>query len=266
MQFISLGSGSSGNCYVLKTEHDLIMLDVGLTPRKIKQYFSDFGLSLADVDAILITHDHTDHIKGTGILSEEYKIPVYTTEAVHEGMVRNYCMSHKVPHDLRHILHKDEVLEMGDFRITAFGVPHDSSDCVGYKIEADGTVFCLITDVGHVTEEMCNVVGCANYIVLEANHDVDMLNMGPYPAYLKGRIKGDNGHLSNEAGAHLIAEHAGGTLRHLWLCHLSEENNHPELVRKTYDKVLSEYGIRAGTDFLLTVLKRQVPSEMYDLC
>ncbi len=265
MQFISFSSGSSGNCYLLKTEHNMLLLDAGLSPRKVKQYLSDYGLSLSDADAILITHDHTDHIKGAGLMSEEYQLPVYATEAVHEGMCRNYCMSHKVPVPLRRFVRKDTTFELGDFRITPFDVPHDSSDCVGYLIEADGVAFCIITDAGHVTDVIRQFVARANYLVLEANHDVDMLNMGPYPAHLKGRIKGDRGHLSNEAGARLVAEHATTGLRHLWLCHLSEENNHPELVRKTYEKVFSEYGIKVGLDFSLTVLRRLVPSEMYNL-
>jgi phosphoribosyl 1,2-cyclic phosphodiesterase len=265
MQFISFSSGSSGNCYLLRTEHSMLLLDVGLSPRKVKQYLHEYGLSLPDVDAILITHDHTDHIKGAGLLSEECQLPVYTTEIIHEGMCRNYCMPCKVPAELRRIVQKDTSFDVGDFHITPFDVPHDSSDCVGYLIEAEGLVFCLVTDVGHVTDVIRQAVGRANYLVLEANHDVDMLNMGPYPAYLKGRIKGEKGHLSNEEGARLVAEHATRALRHLWLCHLSEENNHPELVRKTYEQVLSEYGIKAGLDFSLTVLKRLVPSELYNL-
>jgi phosphoribosyl 1,2-cyclic phosphodiesterase len=265
MQFISFSSGSSGNCYLLKTEHNMLILDAGLTPRKVKQYLSDYGLSLSDADAILITHDHTDHIKGAGLMSEEYQLPVYTTETVHEGMCRNYCMPHKVPVALRRFVQKDTTFDLGDFKITPFEVPHDSSDCVGYFIEAEGVAFCIITDAGHVTDAIRQFVARANYLVLEANHDVDMLNMGPYPAHLKGRIKGEKGHLSNETGARLVAEYATPELRHLWLCHLSEENNHPELVRKTYEQVFSEYGIKAGLDFSLTVLKRLVPSEMYIL-
>ncbi len=191
MQFISFSSGSSGNCYLLKTEHNMLILDAGLSPRKVKQYLSDYGLSLSDADAILITHDHTDHIKGAGLMSEEYQLPVYTTETVHEGMCRNYCMPHKVPVALRRFVQKDTTFDLGDFKITPFEVPHDSSDCVGYFIEAEGVAFCIITDAGHVTDAIRQFVARANYLVLEANHDVDMLNIGPYPAHLKGRIKGE---------------------------------------------------------------------------
>lgn len=265
MQFISFSSGSSGNCYLLRSDGATLLLDAGLSPRKVKQYFSNYGLSLSDVDAILITHDHTDHIKGAGLLADECQCPVYTTLAVHEGMGRNYCMTHKVPQPLRRVVEKEVAFRLGDFMVTPFDVPHDSSDCVGYEIQCGDVMFAFITDAGHVTERIRQAVSRANYLVLEANHDVNMLMMGPYPAHLKGRISGEKGHLANETGARLVAEYATPALRHLWLCHLSEENNHPELARKTYEQVLSEYGIKGGTDFSLTVLKRLVPSEMYDL-
>ena len=265
MQFISFSSGSSGNCYLLRSDGGMILIDAGLSPRKVKQYFSNYGLSVSDVDAILITHDHTDHIKGAGLLAEECRCPVYTTQAVHEGMGRNYCMTHKVPASQRYFVEKEVPFRLGDFTVTPFDVPHDSSDCVGYEIQCGDAVFTLITDVGHVTDRISKAVSRANYLVLEANHDLAMLKMGPYPAYLKGRISGERGHLSNEVGARLVAESATPALHHLWLCHLSEENNHPELARKTYEQVLSEYGIKGGVDFSLTVLKRLVPSEMYDL-
>ena len=264
MQFISFSSGSSGNCYLLRSGESTLLLDAGLTPRKVKQYFSDCGLDFSDVDAILITHDHTDHIKGAGLLSEEFQCPVYATQSVHDGMCRNYCMTRKVPQSLRRIIEKEVPFSLGEFTVTPFEVPHDSSDCVGYEMQCGDIVFTLITDVGHVTERIRHAVSRANYLVLEANHDLAMLKMGPYPAHLKGRISGERGHLSNEAGARLVAECATPDLHHLWLCHLSEENNHPELARKTYEQVFSEYGIKGGVDFSLTVLKRLIPSEMYD--
>jgi phosphoribosyl 1,2-cyclic phosphodiesterase len=163
------------------------------------------------------------------------------------------------------IVQKDVSLQLGDLLITPFDVPHDSSDCVGYRIEAGGVVFCLITDAGHVTGVMEEQVAKANYLVLEANHDEDMLMMGTYPAYLKGRIRGDKGHLCNKESAKLIAEHATPILKHVWLCHLSEENNHPELARKTVEGLLRSFGIIPGVDFELDILKRKSPSDLYEL-
>lgn len=122
-----------------------------------------------------------------------------------------------------------------------------------------------MTDVGHLTEEMLGYIGEANYLVLEANHDVEMLLRGTYPQYLKERIMGQFGHLSNADCAKALAENATGNLRHVWLCHLSEENNHPELARKTVEQTLRSYGIVAGKDFQVDVLRRKMPTGVFEL-
>jgi phosphoribosyl 1,2-cyclic phosphodiesterase len=154
---------------------------------------------------------------------------------------------------------------LGSFEITPFGVPHDSTDNVGYSIVVGGVTFCLMTDVGHITDEMKGYIGSANYLVIESNHDEDMVRQGPYPMYLKTRILGDTGHLSNNNCGLALAENATEKLKQVWLCHLSEENNHPELARKTVESVLRSYGIIVGKDFKLEVLKRRTPSEIYEL-
>ena len=178
---------------------------------------------------------------------------------------RNYCANPKLKAENIHFLEKGQTLKLDRFEITPFDVPHDSTDNVGYSVQYGEVNFCLITDAGHVTEQFGCYIARANYLVLEANHDEDMLMMGPYPAYLKGRISGDYGHLSNKAAAQLLAEHITDRLRHVWLCHISEENNHPELARKTVDTCLRSVGIVAGKDFELEVLKRRIPSEIYEL-
>ncbi len=262
LKFISFGSSSSGNCYYLATEKARILVDAGVGMRALKHGLREKGLLLTDVDAIFITHDHADHIKAVGNLAHDYKLPVYATEEVHRGINRNYCVTTKLtPEDTR-VIQKLQTTQIGDMRITPFGVPHDSSDCVGYRIETDEEIFLLITDVGHVTEDIQNEVAQANYIVLEANHDVSMLMDGPYPAYLKGRIRSGRGHLSNADSAKLIAEYASPALKQVWLCHLSEENNHPELARKTYESVLREYGLIVGVDFQVDILKRKQVSDV----
>ena len=265
VRFISFGSGSSGNSYYLSTGNTSILVDAGISVRLLKRHFKDKGISLEDIHAVFVTHDHADHIKAVGNLAADYNMDIYATEAVHIGIGRNYCVTTKVIPEHTHIISKHQQIEMGDFLITPFDVPHDSSDCVGYRIETSDIIFLIITDVGHVTEEIQAQVGEANYIVLEANHDLNMLKMGPYPGYLKGRISGPRGHLSNDEGARLIAEHASPALKKLWLCHLSEENNHPELARKTYEAILKEYGLIAGVDFQLEVLRRKQPSEIEEL-
>ena len=164
-----------------------------------------------------------------------------------------------------HVIEKSVPFNVGEFKVTPFGVPHDSTDNVGYFVECGGVTFCLITDVGHITEEMHDFISRSNYLVIEANHSVEMLQQGPYPQYLKDRILGPNGHLSNDDCANALADYATPILRHVWLCHLSEENNHPELARKTVEQILRSKGIVAGKAFELEVLKRTTPSEIYKL-
>ena len=265
LKFISFGSGSSGNNYALYTDSDALMIDAGVGVRSLKKHAKNYGLAMTRVHHLLITHDHADHIKCVGSMSHELHLPVYATQEVHQGIDRNYCVARKVDAGLRHYLAPGNAVELGDFRVTPFAVPHDSSDNVGYQIEAQGITFCIITDAGCVTEEMGQYIGRANYLVIEANHDVEMLQNGPYPQHLKTRILSSTGHLSNRSCAEAIAQYMGEQLRHVWLCHLSEENNHPELARKTVETVLRSYGIIAGKDLQLDVLKRTMPTGPYDL-
>ena len=266
MKFISLGSGSSGNCYLLQSGETSILLDAGISIRSLKKHLKELDISLEnDVAAVFVTHDHADHIKAVGSIACECGKTIYATRLVHEGIACNRCLKIDVPANRKAFIEKGETLELGNFRITSFDVPHDSRDCVGYVVEADGVRFCLITDVGHVTDTIREQVGLANYLVLESNHDINMLLMGKYSPYLKERISSDQGHLNNEQAATLLAEYATPQLRHVWLCHLSEENNHPVLARKTAEAVLRQHGIIPGVDFDLDVLKRKSPSEFYSL-
>lgn len=265
VKFICLGSGSSGNSYVLWTENTALLIDAGLGIRTFKRSLQLAGLDIYDIGAALITHDHADHIKSVGYLAKDYHIPIYATDLVHNGINHNYSVGIKVETEQQRIIEKGVRFKVGDFSVTPFGVPHDSNDCVGYRIECEGITFVLVTDVGHATAEICHEVSLAHYLVVEANHDIEMLRIGPYPAYLKGRILSDRGHMSNAACGELIAQHASPCLKHVWLCHLSEENNHPELARKTVDSILRSYGITPGKDFELEVLRRKTASVIYEL-
>ncbi len=265
LKFISFGSGSSGNCYLLMTPSDALLLDLGVGLRGLKKDFRNYGFSLSQVHHVLITHDHADHIKSVGSFSHDNLVPVYATREVHAGINRNYCISQKIAPAQTCYIEKDVTIQIGDFMVTAFNVPHDSSDNVGYFIEAEGTNFCLMTDVGRVTDEMKDYIRRAHHLVIEANHDEEMVMNGPYPDFLKTRILSGTGHLSNHNSAVAIAENMSEALQTVWLCHLSEENNHPELARKTVESVLRSYGIVAGADFQLVVLKRNTPTGPFDL-
>lgn len=265
MKFICFGSGSSGNCYYLFTETEGLFIDAGIGVRTLKKYFRNYGLSMSSAKYILLTHDHADHVKSVGSLSHDYTLPVYSTAEVHLGVVQNYCVNKKIDPSLVRHIEKGSTVEIGTFRVTSFAIPHDSRDCVGYSICCDGVNFCIITDAGEITDEMKTYIRNANYLVIEANHDEEMLLNGPYPEHLKRRILSTNGHLSNKTCAQALVENATANLKHVWLCHLSEENNHPELARKTIDNILRSYGIVPGKDFLMDVLKRKTPSNIVEL-
>lgn len=265
VRFMSLGSGSSGNCYYLAADEYSLLIDAGIGIRKIKKIFKDYALDLTSVCAILVTHDHADHIKAVGSLSEKYHIPVYATAGVHEGMRKSYCMTKKLGQDCIETIEKEKEFSIGNFRITCFEVPHDSVDNVGYRIAVDGKNFTFVTDIGHLTPTIARYVETANYLIMEANYDEGMLMSGSYPWHLKTRISGGNGHLSNAQLAEFLSEHFPPGLRYLWLCHLSLENNLPERVMQTLGEVLARKGIVVGRDIQALPLRRTIPSELYNL-
>ncbi len=265
LQFISFGSGSCGNCSFLSNGRDAVLIDAGVGIRRLKKWMREYGLRTSLLRGLLVTHDHADHIKAAGYVSTDYNLQVYTTALVHEGMYRNYHAMRKVEPERRMPIEKDVPFKLGSLRITAFAIPHDSTENVGYMIEWDDECFCLMTDVGAPTETVRQYIGRANYLVLEANYDAEMLRTGPYPQYLKDRIQSGTGHLCNEQTAQLLCDCFHERLKNVWLCHLSEENNHPELARKTVEMHLRSYGIVAGKDFQLEVLRRQVPTGPWTL-
>ena len=265
LNFLSLGSGSSGNCYYLYTDTDSLMIDVGVGIRSLKKTFVQYGLSLMKVRNILVTHDHADHIKSVGSLSGDYKLNVYSTQNVHAGIDRNYCVRRKIAAEHKHYVKPGEPFMLGEFKVTAFHVPHDSSDNVGYKVEWNNIVFVLMTDIGHITDEMHHMIAQADYLVIEANHDTEMLANGPYPDHLKRRIVSGTGHLNNRQCAEALVASASKRLKHVWLCHLSEENNHPDLALKTVKQMLSEHNTDTADKINVTVLKRTSATGVFEL-
>lgn len=262
VRFMSLASGSSGNCYYLGYGDHGILIDAGIGIRTIKKHLKDVGISMDSIQAVFVTHDHADHIKAVGHLGEKLHIPIYTTALVHAGINKSYCMTEKLHSSIR-FLEKEEPLQLEHFRITSFEVPHDGTDNVGYCIEVNNKVFSFVTDLGEITPLAAQYINKAHYLILEANYDEEMLKMGPYPAYLKQRISGKNGHLSNSAAADFLAENIREELQYIWLCHLSKDNNHPELAYKTVEWKLKNKGIIVGKDVQLLALKRSTPSELY---
>lgn len=258
-RLISLASGSSGNCYYLGTSSHGILIDAGIGSRTIKKYLREYGIAMETIMAVLVTHDHADHIKTIGHLGGKLNIPVYATERVHEGIERSRYVEEKL-YTAKKIIEKEQSFEIGKLKITAFEVPHDSIENVGYKIECAENVIVLATDVGRVTEKLVEYASQANHLIIEANYDEEMLQRGSYPQYLKSRIVSGTGHLSNTYCGELVASIFTDKLNDVWLCHLSNDNNHPELAYKTVEGVLSKNGIVVGKDLSLKALSRGKPS------
>jgi phosphoribosyl 1,2-cyclic phosphodiesterase len=262
--FLSLASGSSGNCYYLGTSGYGILIDAGISIRAIKRTLKEKGIDFEKIMAVLITHDHADHIKTVGCLGEKFHLPVYATEAVHEGIDRSRYVEETL-YQSRMTIEKGRPFSIRDLRIEAFEVSHDSSDNVGYLIEYGDCRFTIATDVGYVSDTVEKYLCRANHLVLEANYDEEMLRSGSYPDFLKERVSSKTGHLSNCEAADFLATHYTPRMKNIWLCHLSRENNHPELAYKTVDIRMAQEGIRVGKDVMLHVLKRMTPSEIFEL-
>lgn len=263
--FRCFASGSSGNCYYLGTRRQGILIDAGISARSIQKYLREMGLDFQNIMGVLVTHDHADHIRAVGTLGERVKLPIYTTQEIHEGIDRNYGVREKLRGSSRRYFNKGEEWELFGMRINTFGIEHDSTDCLGYCIDYLGQRFVLMTDCGSVNEEMEAYIRTANHLVIEANHDEHMLLNGPYPTYLKERILSPRGHQSNDVCGELLERNWHPDLRNVWLCHLSLENNDPDVAFNTVASYLEEIEIIPGQDIFLKALDRTTPSPIYEL-
>ncbi len=265
LHFFSLGSGSCGNCYYISDGEIAILIDAGVGIRRFKRNMRDYGIKTSNIKAILITHDHADHIKAVGHISNEINAPVYTTKTIHNSIRNNFNAIRKINNE--HVMHIEECtpFSIGNFKITAYKIPHDSTENVAFTIEHEGKTFSIMTDVGAPTDNVKKIITQSNYLVIEANYDEVMLINGKYPQHLKERITCGTGHMSNKQTADALAQNFHEKLSHIWLCHLSEENNHPELARKTIEFHLRGYGLIEGTDYNLSVLKRKIPTGPFEI-
>ena len=262
--FRCFASGSSGNCYYLGTRQQGILIDAGISARSIQKYLREMGLDFQNIMGVLITHDHADHIRAVGTLGERVHLPIYSTALIHEGIDRNYGVREKLRTSRRYF-EKGKEWELFGMKINTFNVEHDSTECVGYSIDYLGQRFVIMTDCGSVNEEMEAYIRTANHLVIEANHDEHMLLNGPYPTYLKERILSPRGHQSNDTCGELLERNWHPDLRNVWLCHLSLENNDPQLAYDTVASYLEELDILPGTDIFLKPLDRTTPSPVYVL-
>lgn len=263
IKFCSLFSGSSGNSIYLKAGNGSgILVDAGLSAKRITQALLSIGESPSELSAILVSHEHSDHIKGVGILSRRFNIPIYANEKTWEAMEQ--CIG-PVNITNKAYFETGSEFELEGVAVRPFPIPHDATDPVGFCFFAENKKITVATDIGHINNELLDNFMCSDLLLLESNHDVEMLKVGPYPWSLKRRIMGDFGHLSNETAGKVIAHAAEKGTRRFLLGHLSRENNFPELAYQTVCNTLCEKQIKVGSDVSLDVVLRDRVGKIVEL-
>ncbi|MCI6492601.1 MAG: MBL fold metallo-hydrolase [Bacteroidales bacterium] len=263
VRFMSFSSGSCGNCYYLGNEDGAILIDAGVSLRRLKKVMGEHGLDMASLKAVLVTHDHLDHIRHLGSFCKKLSLPVYTTPMIHSALARHTFTSDWIASCRRDVCEGETVLVAG-MSVKPFVVPHDATQTVGYSIGLTGHKFVIMTDVGRITDEAVQLASHADTVVLESNYDMDMLMGGPYTYELKMRIVQGCGHLSNDECACAVRRFMHEGLRNIFLCHLSDNNNTRELAYKCTLDSLRQCGVEPGT-VSLVCLPRQVPSQLFNL-
>lgn len=249
-KFCTLFSGSSGNCTFISDGKTNLLVDAGVSASRICAALAEIGYTPYDIDGILLTHEHRDHVAGVSILSRNYSIPVYANVGT---MEKTLAITGWIFDDYIHTFKSNEKFAVGDIEVFSFSIPHDTIDPVGYTFRFDGKYYSVATDIGHVTESILKHLCKSEAVLIESNHDVQMLKDGPYPYYLKQRILGERGHLSNENAAHLAAQLVKWGTKRIALGHLSEKNNTPERVFDVTAECFTCNDIKIGTDVILSV-------------
>lgn len=243
VQVISLASGSSGNALLVQHEGSTLLVDCGLSPRKLAALIRQAGVNPADLTAVLITHEHSDHINGLNVISRAWEIPLYMTAGTYHA---NPLVAGTPAFAGRPVITQTpgNTETIGQFAVTSFPVSHDAAEVCGYLIEAGDRSVAVFTDLGVAEPHLLEPLGRAELVVLEANHDEGMLQRGPYPWHLKRRVASDRGHLSNLACANLLCAVLPESGREVWLAHLSRTNNSAQLAAATVRQSLHAYGLR----------------------
>lgn len=230
MKVIVLSSGSKGNTTYIETQTTKILIDIGNTCKYITEKLSAIGVTLGEINAILITHTHTDHIKGLKTFTNNYSAPIYITEKMHP----------KIPYVKQYKYIESSLITIRDIKINIIKTSHDAEDSVGYIINNNDKSIVYITDTGYINKKYHPMLSNRDIYIMESNHDVEMLNNGPYPFPLRQRILSDKGHLSNHDSAKYIGDFIGPKTTNIVLAHLSHENNTPELAKETLLAKLQE--------------------------
>ena len=260
MDFCSIASGSSGNCIYAGSENAAVLIDVGLSGKRIEAGLNSIDRKTAEIDGILITHEHSDHIKGLGVVARKHHIPIYATGGTLQA-IRGMVNLGKIDEGLFHEIVPDERFMIKDLEIQPFSISHDAADPVAYRVNHGKQSVGVITDLGEYTDYTVEHLQNLDAVLMEANHDIHMLQVGSYPYYLKRRILGERGHLSNENAGRLLCEILHDGMKSVFLGHLSQENNFAELAFETVcqEVTMGDNPYRAK-DFFISVAKRNEAS------
>ncbi len=254
MRFASLGSGSRGNATLIEAGGTRLLIDCGFSARETERRLSRLGVAAETLDAVLVTHEHGDHIRGVGAMARRYQLPVWMSD----GTRRNHRCG-KLP-DLNSFSSHQAPFMIGDIRVAPFPVPHDARETVQFTFDANQLKFGMLTDSGAVTPHIVELLQGCDALILECNHDPIMLAEGPYPPPLQARVSGQLGHLSNQQAADLLCRIDHGRLSHLMAAHLSEKNNRPQLAKETLLEVSHKL------EACLTISGQNEPTDWLEIC
>lgn len=258
LDFCSLYSGSSGNSLFIRSENTNILVDAGESAKKIENALSSINVEISSLDAIIVTHEHIDHVKSLGTLAKKYSIPVYATKETWNSMPNQ---SNKISPNLQKYYTASDAFTIGNLKIDPFSIPHDASNPCGFNIYNENKQISIATDLGHITQDIVDRLEKSSFILLESNYDPEILKFSRYPYYLKKRISGEYGHLSNNDAGKLIALLSTKNLKSVMLGHLSKENNFPELAYKTVvDELINKNFDSSKLE--INVATREAPSKI----
>ncbi|WP_147536017.1 MBL fold metallo-hydrolase [Bacillus marasmi] len=259
MHFSVLASGSTGNAIYVESEDHSFLVDAGFSGKQIEGLFSQIDRKIENLSGILVTHEHSDHIKGIGVLARKYKLPIYANEKTWQAMEG---LVGEIPVEQKFVFGMESVKSFGSVSIESFGVSHDAAEPMFYVFHHSDKKLVLITDTGYVSERVKGIISNADMYVFESNHDVQMLRMGRYPWNIKRRILSDVGHVSNEDAALAMSDVAGDKTKRFYLAHLSLDNNMKDLARMSVSQTLQSRGIIVGEQFELFDTDPKIPTPL----
>ncbi|MCE5347257.1 MAG: MBL fold metallo-hydrolase [Bacteroidales bacterium] len=262
LNFCSLCSGSSGNCYYLGNEFHGILIDAGISATAIRKFLKNMDISMQTIMGVLITHNHIDHIRGLGVLSRKNSLPAFTTHKIWKSIL---TPQNKITADCIREIPLQKKFHLAGFDIEAFPVCHDAPETIGFHICAGEKKITIATDLGHICQTAAPYIKAANLLVIESNYDEQMLVNGKYPQYLKARIQSDHGHLGNHQTSVFLADIISDNLSEICLAHLSKNNNTPEIALQTLEQTFSERGIILNGQQRISILNRNIPTKMISL-